>query len=99
MPFLHVTTPGGTVTTNAGGTLGCVTGIVSTALQGRYTRINDMLRRGQRDRPRPATSTSASARRRLATDCAVPAGHSPGDTKAARTAFYELTRINEQARG
>ena len=31
--------------------------------------------------------------------CVVPAGHSPGDTKSARSAFYELTRINEQARG
>jgi hypothetical protein len=32
-------------------------------------------------------------------DCDTPAGASPGNTHSARTAFYELNRIGEMARG
>ncbi len=32
-------------------------------------------------------------------DCDIPAGASPGNTAASRTAFYELNRIAQQARG
>ena len=73
-------------------------GTVSTALVGRYARINDACG--------AINETSATGDLDLgfgptppATDCVVPPGHSPGDTKASRSAFYELTRINEQARG
>jgi hypothetical protein len=98
MPFLNVTTPGGVVTTNAGGTIGCATGTISTTLTGRYTTMVDVCG--------AANETSAAGDLDLgfgptptATDCQVPAGHSAGDTKASRTGMYELTRINEQARG
>jgi hypothetical protein len=98
LPFLDLTTPAGTVTTNSSGSFGCLSGSVSTALTGRSTRINEGCGAinessvsGDLDLgfgPAPAS-----------TDCVVPPGHSAGDTKAARTAFHELTRINEQARG
>ena len=32
------------------------------------------------------------------TDCAVPAGHSAGDTHSARTGFYEVNRLIDQAK-
>jgi hypothetical protein len=32
------------------------------------------------------------------TDCVAPPGHSAGDTKSSRSGYYELSRINEQAR-
>jgi hypothetical protein len=98
MPYLNVTTTAGAAQTNAAGTLGCVTGNISSALLGRATRINDtcgavneVAATGDLDHgsgPNPA-----------ATDCTVPTGHSAGDTKSSRSAFYELTRLNEQARG
>ena len=98
MPFVNVTTPTGPVTANSGGTIGCVTGNISTALVGRYAQINDTCG--------AINETSAAGDLDLgfgptptATDCAVPAGHSAGDTKSSRSAFYELTRINELARG
>jgi hypothetical protein len=98
MPFANVTTPSGTIVTNAAGTIGCATGTVSTALVGRYARIADTCG--------AINETSAAGDLDLgfgptpaATDCTVPAGHSAGDTKSARSGFYELTRINEQARG
>ncbi|HET8645934.1 MAG TPA: PepSY domain-containing protein, partial [Vicinamibacteria bacterium] len=98
LPWLDVTTPAGTITTTTGGTIGCVSGTVSTALTGRAVRIADSCG--------AVAETSAAGDLDLgfgptptATDCQVPPGHSAGDTKAARSAFYELTRINEQARG
>ena len=32
-------------------------------------------------------------------DCTVPGGHSAGDTASSRSAFYEINKIAEQARG
>ena len=98
MPFLDVATAGGNVTTDGGGGLGCATGGSSTALTGRYARVTDSCglisesaATGDLDLGFGPTPT--------ATDCQVPPGHSLGDTKAARTAFYAVNRINEQARG
>ena len=46
--------------------------------------------------PRPAPpSTWASSG---GTDCTVPAGHSAGDTHSARTGFYEVNRLIDQAK-
>jgi hypothetical protein len=98
MPYLNVVTPSGTVVTNAGGTIGCATGNLTTALAGRYVRMADQCG--------ATNETSAAGDLDLgfgptpaATDCTVPPGHSAGDTKSSRTGFYELTRIVEQARG
>ncbi len=97
MPYLGVTTTSGSIFTNSAGSIGCATGAVSTALVGRYTRISDGCG--------AVNETSAAGDIDLgfgptptATDCIVPAGHSAGDTKSARSGYYELTRQNEQAR-
>jgi hypothetical protein len=97
-PFLNATTPGGPVTTNSAGTLGCVTGAVSTALVGRYAQVNDTC--GAVNETAAAGDLDlAFGPNPLDTDCVVPVGQSAGDTKSSRAAFYELTRLNEQARG
>jgi hypothetical protein len=99
MPFANVTTTAGTMTTNSAGTLGCVSGNISTALVGRYARMNDACGAINETATGLADIDLGSGPTPLATDCTVPAGHSAGDTKASRTGFYELTRLNEHARG
>ena len=98
LPYLNVATATGAITTDAGGHIGCAVGTLQTALVGRHVRINDACGAinetsvlGDLDLGFGPTAT--------ASDCVVPPGHSPGDTKAARSGFYELTRINQQARG
>jgi hypothetical protein len=106
MPFADLRLPNGTtVFANSSGVAGCsaapgpgpVPAPLQTRLDGRYVRIADTCG--------PILETWP-ARSRLpydlgfgpGTDCMVPPGHSAGDTHAARTAFYELNRIAEQAR-
>jgi hypothetical protein len=98
MPFAGIQSGPNTIFSNAGGVIGCVTGTISSALVGRYTRIFDNCG--------AVNETSAAGDMDLGfgpnpldTDCTVPAGHSAGDTKSSRSGFYELTRQNEQARG
>ena len=80
---------------NAHGVAACsVSGPRTTTLTGPFVRIVDacgaIAETGAGDIDLGAGS---------GTDCAVPAGRSPGDTHAARTGYYELNRIKEQARG
>jgi hypothetical protein len=94
MPFLNVTIGGNPFTTTTGGTLACSTGVATAALAGPFARINDSCG--------PVSESSAGDLDygvSGGTDCVVPPGHSAGDTHAARTAFYEINRINEQAKG
>jgi S-layer family protein len=94
MPFLDVTLPSGTVTTTTGGTFACSAGAATTALAGPFARIVDACG--------PINESSAGDLDLGAsggTHCVVPAGHSAGDTHAARTAYYEVNRAAEQARG
>ncbi|HVF61081.1 MAG TPA: hypothetical protein VNJ70_14840 [Thermoanaerobaculia bacterium] len=83
--------------TDSGGDLVCAaeSSSIRTALAGRYVRINDTCG--------AINETAASGDLDLGqgpgTDCAVPPGHSPGDTHASRTGFYEVNRIIEQAKG
>ena len=98
MPYAeHHTTARTPRSPTSGGNIGCITGSISTALQGRFLRITDTCGADQRDAARPATSTSASGPTAAATDCTIPAGHSAGDTKSSRTGFYELNQLIEQA--
>ncbi|HET8643992.1 MAG TPA: endopeptidase, partial [Vicinamibacteria bacterium] len=97
MPFANVVTTSGTVFTSHGGTLACtVTGNVSTTLAGQFVRINDSC--GAINESGIGNLDLGSGPTPTATDCTVPAGHSVGDTKSARSGFYELNRIKEQAR-
>ena len=95
MPFLDLTLPSGSVTTTTGGTFACSpAGVATTALTGPFARIVDGCG--------PINETSAGDLDLGAsggTHCVVPAGHSAGDTHAARTAYYEINRAAEQARG
>ena len=95
MPFLALSLPSGGVTSTTGGTFACSPiGVASTALTGPFARIADTC---------GPVSESSTGDLDLAagggTDCTVPSGHSPGDTHAARTSFYEVNRAAEQARG
>ena len=74
----------------------CEEGNIQTTLTGQFIRIVDNCGADQREQPR---RRPRPRRLRRATDCTIPAGHSVGDTHSARTGFYELNRIKEQARG
>ena len=99
MPYLDVTGGDGiTQYTDTGGSIGCIPGSVSSSMAGLYVKIVDTCG--------AANETSAtgdidlgSGPSATSTDCQVPSGHSAGDTKSARSGFYELNRIKEQARG
>ncbi len=68
----------------------------ATTLTGAYVRITDVC---------GAVSESAACGEDIdlgtgtGEDCSVPAGHSTGDTHAARNAFYHLNRMAETGRG
>ncbi|MGH9379919.1 MAG: hypothetical protein ACRD2Z_04825, partial [Thermoanaerobaculia bacterium] len=98
MPFADLALDGEPVgfTDTGGNAAACRAGTLATTLSGRYTRMNDNCG--------AITESAASGDLDLGagpgTDCEVPAGdHSPGDTHASRTGFYELNRLVEQARG
>jgi hypothetical protein len=95
MPFDNLLTPLGTLTADSGGNLPvCVDGDVTSNLSGEFVRMNDfcgstsLTSAGDVD-----FGTSAG------TDCTTPGFGGPGNTHAARTGFYQLNRVKEQARG
>lgn len=95
MPFADILLPDNSTTyTTSGGALGCVDGSIKTTLSGKFVKMNDNC---------GAVDESSAGDINLAfgpgTDCAVPAGHSAGDTHATRSGFYEVNRIVEQGRG
>jgi len=96
MPFADVTSSSQLAYTDSGGNHPvCVDGEVTTTLDGRFIRIDDFC---------GAISESSIGGIDLGTgtgqDCDVPAPgvSSPGNTHAARTAYYQLNRVAEQAR-
>ena len=98
MPHADIAAGGNNFFTDSGGTIGCTAGNATSHLNGQFIRIADTCG--------PINETSAAGDLDLlfgptptATDCSIPAGHSAGDTKAARTGFYELNRIIEEAKG
>ena len=98
MPFVNVTTAGHGLHHHAAGSPRAASPGIGA------DRAHRAVRPHRRQLRRRSTRRSAGdidlgygpARR---TDCTVPAGHSAGDTKSRRSGFYELNRINEQARG
>ena len=96
MPYADLTTPAGSHFSDAGGNYPvCVHGDVTTTLSGRYIRIEDFCGPIAESSPGDIDLGSSAG-----VDCEVPPGSdSPGNTHAARTAFFELNRIAEQARG
>jgi hypothetical protein len=71
-----------------------VDGEYSTALAGPFLRIIDACGEANESTLCAALDLGAS----VGTDCAVPVGHSAGDTHSGRTGFYELNRVMDQAK-
>jgi subtilisin-like proprotein convertase family protein len=97
MPYADVTIGGSGQTTGSMGQFACAPGgsTAITTLSGPYIKVVDSC-------GPVSQSVSCDADLDLGqgagTDCAVPAGSSPGDTHAARTGFYHLNRLAEHAR-
>lgn len=95
LPFLEVSTPSGARITDTGGNLpGAIDGNISAGLDGPFVKTNDrcgvsrLIRAGDLD-----FGTSGG------TDCTTPGLGGAGNTHASRTAFYELNKIIEIAKG
>ncbi len=92
MPFADA---GPTQSANDQGIFSCSSGTIASSLAGPYIRVSDKC---------GAVSASAACPRDIelgdgaGTDCAVPAGASPGNTHAARSSFYHLNRVMEKGR-
>ena len=71
-----------------------VGGQYRTHLSGPYLRIVDNCGIIDESTTCPALNLGVSG----GTDCAVPAGASPGNTHSARTGFYEVNRLIDQAK-
>ncbi|MGH9379895.1 MAG: hypothetical protein ACRD2Z_04705, partial [Thermoanaerobaculia bacterium] len=98
MPFADLALDGDAIgfTDTGGNAPACSEGALATTLSGLYVRMNDNCGAIAES----AASGDLDLGAGPGTDCEVPAGdHSPGDTHASRTGFYELNRLVEQARG
>jgi archaellum component FlaF (FlaF/FlaG flagellin family) len=71
-----------------------VEGAYAMELTGPFLRINDGCGSIDEASICPALDLGASG----GTDCTVPGGHSAGDTHSARTGFYEVNRVIDQAK-
>jgi len=99
MPYADIHDGADVSFSDQGGNIGCITGSISSSLQGRFLRITDTCG--------AINETSASGDLDLgsgptaaATDCTTPgAGHSAGDTKATRTGYFELNQLIQRAKG
>jgi len=96
MPFTNTGFGSPNDYTNLGGFYSYASGTAQTSLYGKYTNIYDFCG--------TINETSTTGDIDLGGtngqhDCTVPAGHSAGDTYAARSGEAELTLINRTARG
>ena len=80
---------------DVGGNVGCIPGSISTALSGLFLKIVDDC--GAINESGTGGIDLGSGPTASATDCTIPAGHSRGDTKSARSGYYELNRQIEKA--
>jgi hypothetical protein len=96
MPYVDFTVDGVKRFTDGSGNMGCIPGSIATALSGIYFKMLDNC--GAINETGTNGIDLESGPTASATDCAVPPGHSAGDTKSSRSGYYELSRINEQAR-
>ena len=95
MPYADALNGGTTYISDTGGNLGvCLNGDITSALAGRYVKISDTCGAISETSP-----TDIDLSQGPGTDCTVPAGHSAGDTHAARSGYYELNKQKELARG
>ena len=95
MPFANTGLTAPNNFTNSAGVFDWTSGNVTTTLSGRYVRISDAC---------GAISATGAGNVALGGtngqhDCTTPGTGGAGNTPASRTAFYEVNKINEMARG
>jgi trimeric autotransporter adhesin len=95
MPFANVAGSVPPVYTNSAGLLD-INGPFTTNLSGKFVKINDLCGPIAEE---AESCVNLSLSQGAGTDCVAPAGHSVGDTHSARTGFYEVNRLIEQAKG
>jgi trimeric autotransporter adhesin len=111
MPFADITFPGGVLDfANSSGVLGCGANpgpgggggpgnqFLRTSLSGRFVEMRDDCG-PVNEKSLFNSELNFDLGSGPGTDCQVPPGHSPGDTHASRSGFYELNRLIEQAKG
>ena len=94
MPYADVENGGTTqFTDSAGNVLSCVDGDITSTLSGRYLRMDDQC---------GAISLSDSGDIDFGTsggtDCTTPGFGGAGNTHSSRSGYYEISRVQEQAR-
>ncbi len=94
MPFASIAS-GTSQTSTSTGFFTCDGTSATTSLVGPYVRVIDACGAILES---TVCANDLDLRSGGGTDCAVPAGSSPGNTHAARTGFYHLNRIAEHAR-
>ncbi len=100
MPYAYATNGGVTRTATTGGqVLACLAGELTTDLTGPYLTIIDNTCGAVAESSLMEPGDDLDLASGPGTNCTVPAGHSVGDTHAARSGFYELNRIIEMGRG
>ncbi|MEP6993213.1 MAG: hypothetical protein ABI968_01735, partial [Acidobacteriota bacterium] len=97
MPYADILSGPDTTYTDQGGNIGCITGSISSSLSGLFVKISDLC--GAINETGAGDLDLGSGPLPTSTDCAIPAGHSAGDTKSARTGFFELNQEIAQAKG
>jgi hypothetical protein len=99
MPFADLTSSGNTTFANSGGVGRCQNNanLPVTTLSGRFAGINDTC--GAISEQAADGALVINLGTGPGTDCAVPAGHSAGDTHSSRTSYYQVNRIVEQGKG
>ena len=96
MPFADLTAGGETSFADDGGELlACVDGAVTSTLNGRTVHVNDGCGAISLSTAGEVLDFGTSP----GDNCATPGFGGLGNTRSARTAFYELNRIQAQARG
>jgi hypothetical protein len=95
IPFADTGFPAPNDFTNSAGIYNYTSGIATTTLSGRFVNIDDNC--GQISNSSPNGNIMLGGVNGQH-NC-VPGGGSPGNTAASRTAFYEVNRIAELARG
>ena len=93
MSFVDYTIDGVKHYTDVGGNV--LPGALSTAMAGLFLKMKDDC--GVINETGDGGLDLGSGPTPTATDCAVPAGHSAGDTKSSRSGYYELNRQIEKA--
>jgi len=96
MPYVNTGFAAPNDYTDLGGKYNYTSGTATTTLNGRYVIINENCGAVSESSTTGDINLGGISGQH---DCTVPAGHSAGDTFAARTCSSEITRINRIARG